>query len=88
MKYLIETECGIYKATKTGEKIELFASSEESWNKPNSLFSTLKNTGNGYEFTTDGQTLKMDYSELYELLVLARLMGEKADGKVYELKEV
>jgi hypothetical protein len=88
MKYLIESECGTYKATKTDKKIELFASSCESWNKPNSLFSSLESTGNGYEFTTDGQTLVLDYSELFELLLLARLMGEKADIDVYELKGI
>ena len=88
MRYLIESEWGTYKATKTDKKIELFASSCESWNKPNSLFSTLESTGDGYEFATGGQTLKLDYSEFFELLLLARLMGEKADIDVYELKDM
>ena len=88
MKYLIEDNDITYKATKDDKHAELFCSDNIDWSEPDSFLSSLEDTGNGFLFVASDSLIELSYSDLFELLTLAKLLGEKADGKVYELKEV
>lgn len=88
LKYLIEDNNITYKATKDDKYAELFCSDNIDWTKPDSFLSSLEDTGNGFLFVASDSLIELSYSDLFELMTLAKLLGEKADGKVYELKEV
>ena len=65
---------------------------DRGWTRPGEPVGYVKDTGNGIEFSLNGEVYKLEYYEIEELLLLFRTYNHvqdkvnKALFKIYELK--
>lgn len=59
-----------YDIFDTPDGIKLYRSSDDNWADPGGLAGTLKDTDGAYKIKLNDLKLKLDYQQVYELLVL------------------
>jgi hypothetical protein len=68
-----------------------YSAADPAWNSPKKQVAHLVNTGNGYEFHTDGRIVELDFSEAQHLLILLKTDNftfEKDSRQDYKIVEV